>query len=412
MYVLPLLLAAPLALTAAPAPAFPGAEGFGAGTLGGRGGATLLVTNLDDYDPRSETPVPGSLRAACDATGPRIVSFQVSGTIALKATLRISQPWLTLAGQMAPGGGICLKNYATTIHTHDVIVRYLRFRPGDEMAAEYHKQGKAFEPDALSIDDGSRDVIVDHCSASWAIDECLSVSGEGITNVTVQWCIISESLNHSLHSKGAHGYGSLIRCNGNVTFHHNLYAHHNSRTPRPGTYGDGCILLDFRNNLIYDAIRGGYTSTDPARINYVGNCIKGGPSSVWNCAFSVGGDATRIYAEDNHVVSLAERQKRDWELISHLKDVNRQTTPFAAAPVDTDTPERAYERILAECGATLPVRDAVDARIVAEVRSGKGRVIDSQSQVGGWPRLTSAPAPPDSDNHGASRPSKSEVPNR
>jgi pectate lyase len=395
MCIMPFLLVAPLALAATPTPAFPGAEGFGANTPGGRGGTVLFVTNLDDNNPRSEKPVPGSLRAACDAKGPRIVVFQVSGTIALKAPLRITEPYLTLDGQTAPGGGICLKNCETKIHTHDVIVRYLRFRTGDELTAEYHNQGKDFEPDALGIDDGSSDIIVDHCSASWAIDECLSVSGEGITNVTVQWCIISESLNHSIHSKGDHGYGSLIRCNGNVTFHHNLYAHHNSRTPRPGTYGDGSILLDFRNNLIYDAILGGYTSTDPARINYIGNCYKGGPSSIWNCAFSVGGDATRIYAEGNQVLGLAERQKRDWELISHLKDVNKQAKPFPAALVTTDTPERAYERILDESGATLPIRDAVDTRIVAEVRAGRGRVIDSQSQVGGWPKLTSTPALPD-----------------
>ena len=401
MAILWFLLTIPFGLAAEPTAAFPGAEGFGANTPGGRGGAVLSVTNLDDYNPRSDQPIAGSLRSACNSKGPRIVVFRVAGTIALKAPLRISDPYLTLDGQNAPGGGICLKDNETKIHTHDVIVRYLRFRTGDEVAAEYHKQGKTFEPDALGIDDGSSNVIVDHCSASWAIDECLSVSGEGITNVTVQWCIISESLNHSMHSKGDHGYGSLIRCNGNVTFHHNLYAHHNSRTPRPGTYGEGSILLDFRNNVIYNVIHGGYTSADPARVNYIGNYYKGGPNGTWNCAFSIGGDGTRIYAADNQVVNLAERQKHGWELIGRLKDINKQVTPFPVAPVATDAPERAYARVLAESGATLPARDTVDARIVAEVRQGKGRVINSQSQVGGWPTLTSAPAPPDSGHGGA-----------
>jgi len=373
--------------------AFPGAEGFGAYARGGRGGKVLFVNNLDDYRP-GEKPAPGSLRAACNAKGPRIVVFRVSGTISLKASLDITKPYITIAGQSAPGGGICVKDHQTTVGTHDVVVRYIRFRPGDEPAAAYRKEGKRFEPDALSVGSPSRDVIFDHCSASWAIDEVLSVSGEGITNVTVQWCIISEALNRSYHAKGSHGYGSLLRCNGNITFHHNLYAHHTARSPRPGTYGKGSILLDFRNNLIYNSY--GYTAKDPARINYIGNYIK----RPRGYAFRVGGDATRMYVEGNCLAGSGNGNEDNWKLISGAREGNKMKEPYLVAPVATDSALIACEKILASCGANLPERDAVDARIVEEVRTGKGKLIDSQKEVGGWPELKSAPAPEDTDLDG------------
>jgi len=375
-------------------PAFPGGEGFGAYARGGRGGKVLLVTNVKDYVPGKEKPIPGSFRAACESKAPRIVVFRVSGTISLKAPLNITEPYITIAGQIAPRGGICLKNHQTAIRTHDVIVRHIRFRPGDELGPVYRRQGKSFQPDALSVGTPSRDVIIDHCSASWAIDEVLSVSGEGITNITVQWCIISESLNRSYHSKGPHGYGSLIRCNGNISFHHNSYSHHRARSPRPGTYGDGSILLDFRNNLIYNSY--GYTAEDPARINYIGNYIK--RPRGW--AFRVGGDATQMYVEGNYLVNGGEGNKDNWKFISGAKEHNKIRKAFAAAPVLTDGAAKAYEKILAACGAILPERDAVDARIIEEIRSGTGRIIDSQDQVGGWPQLRSAPAPKDTDRDG------------
>jgi len=374
--------------------AFPGAEGFGAYARGGRSGKVLFVTNLEDYTPGKEKPVPGSLRAACIASGPRIVVFRVSGTIPLKAALTITEPYITIAGQSAPGGGICVKHHQAVVRTHDVIVRYIRFRPGDELGPAYRKQGKRFEPDALSVGTPSREVIFDHCSASWAIDEVLSVSGEGITNITVQWCIISESLNRSYHAKGPHGYGSLIRCNGNVTFHHNIYAHHRARSPRPGTYGKGSILLDFRNNLIYNSY--GYTAEDPARINYIGNYIKRPRGQ----AFRVGGDATTLYVQGNRLAGGGDQNEDDWKLISGAKEHNKMREAYPVAAVVTDGALTAYERILASCGATLPERDAVDARIVEEIRTGKGRIIDSQREVGGWPRLRCTPAPKDTDGDG------------
>jgi pectate lyase len=362
--------------------AFPGAEGFGAGAKGGRGGKVLLVTNLEDYAPGREPPIPGSLRAACDEKGPRTVVFRVAGTIALKAPLSIREPFLTLAGQTAAGDGICLKDYGVGIRTHDVIVRYLRFRPGDE-------SGK--EQDALAVYE-AQDVIIDHCSTSWGSDETLSVTGDGCTNVTVQWCLISESLNQSVHRKGAHGYGSLIRANGNVTFHHNIYAHHSSRCPRPGTYGPGSLLLDFRNNVIYDGK--GYSAEDPVRMNYVGNYIKSPNGAV----FGVGGSATQIYAEGN--VLEGERDIRQWDLFRRATDDTRAERPFPVAAVATQPAAESFEALLQSCGAVLPRRDGVDERVIDQVRHGTGKIINSQQDVGGWPELSSAAPPTDADMDG------------
>ncbi|MFP6632946.1 MAG: pectate lyase, partial [Planctomycetota bacterium] len=349
-------------------PAFPGAEGFGAGAKGGRGGKVFVVTTLEDYKGGKKNVVPGSLRQACDAEGPRIIVFDIAGTIELKNAIVLSKPYVTIAGQTAPGGGICLKDYGLKISTHDVVVRHLRVRPGDIMKREL---------DSISVSAGSRDVIIDHCSASWSIDETLSVSGAGITNITVQWCIISESLNDSFHKKGPHGYGSLVRTNGNVSFHHNLYAHHRSRSPRPGTYGEGSILFDFRNNVIYQGGRG-YTAEDPARVNYVGNYIKA--TGVFSAT-----KTTEMHAADNLVEGKEADAKDPWSAVKGLETKNRKAKPFPAAPVATDDAQSAYRRVLYECGASKPVRDAVDARVIEQVRTGKGGLINSQKQVGGWP---------------------------
>ncbi|HEY6167986.1 MAG TPA: pectate lyase, partial [Verrucomicrobiae bacterium] len=264
-------------------PAFPGAEGAGTFATGGRGGRVIYVSNLNDSGP-------GSLREAVEAKGPRTVLFKTSGTIELRHPLRVREPFLTIAGQSAPGDGICLKRCSFMIETHDVVVRFIRSRLGPE-------GGKA--EDAISIGTGARNVIADHCSASWSVDELLSTSGTNINGVTVQWCIIAEALNKSVHPKGEHGYGSLIRADGDVTYHHNIYAHNKSRNPRPGSYGEGRgLLLDFRNNLIYDwGERAGYTSEDPATINYVANYLKSGPSTRrLDEAFNVGGAETKLYA--------------------------------------------------------------------------------------------------------------------
>ncbi|MBV9084915.1 MAG: hypothetical protein JOZ62_19730, partial [Acidobacteriaceae bacterium] len=218
-------------------PAFPGAEGFGSATPGGRGGKVIFVSNLNDAGP-------GSFREAVSAKGPRIVVFRISGLITLKTSINITEPYLTVAGQTAPGDGICIRGNEVSIRTHDVIVRYVRFRPGDI------SQG---EPDAADIMADSHDVILDHCSATWSIDEDLSPSG-GIRDVTVQWSLIAEGLNYSIHHKGPHGYGSLVRAIGGVSLHHNLWAHNTARNPRLGdNYGKPPYpLFDVRNNVMYD----------------------------------------------------------------------------------------------------------------------------------------------------------------
>jgi pectate lyase len=393
--VLPLLVFAALGYGQDPLPAFPGAEGFGASTRGGRGGKVMLVTNLEDYRPGSKNPIPGSLRAACEAKGPRIVVFRVAGVIPLEGALRITEPLITIAGQSAPEDGVCLKNYGMSITTHEVIVRHLRVRPGDELGPAFRAKGAGFAPDGISVGAKSRNVILDHCSVSWAIDECLSVSGQGITDVTVQWCIISEGLNDSFHEKGPHGYGSLLRTNGNITFHHNLYAHHASRSPRPGTYGDGSILLDFRNNVIHDSV--GYSAADPVRMNYVGNFIQ---RSRKPHAFQVGGKTTRIYAEGNHMPALGERNQDPWEAIANEAEENRAPAPFDVAAVKTESAQEALRSIIALAGAVLPKRDAVDARIIRQLESGTGKLVNSQAEVGGWPELRSDAPPADTDLDG------------
>jgi pectate lyase len=368
-------------------PAFPGAEGFGANTQGGRGGKVIFVENLNDSGP-------GSLRAAIETRGPRYILFRVSGIIELEKPLELRRPDCTIAGQSAPGDGVCLKNFDFCVAAHNVVVRHMRFRPGDEPAAALREKGQNFEPDAVTIARPARDVIIDHCSASWSTDECLTVSGEGITNVTVQWCIISESLNQGAHHKGNHGFGSLIRTNGNVTYHHNLYAHHRSRCPRPGTYGDGSILFDFCNNVVYDG--NGYSAGEPTRLNYVGNYIRkpNGP------AFSVGGDATEMYQAGNFQEDAGAKNDDFWQLISKERSHNKRAEPFQVASVETQAAKDAYESILATAGATLPKRDAVDARVVDEVRNGKIGLANSQTEVGGWPAYRSTPSPQDSDNDG------------
>jgi pectate lyase len=361
-----------------PQRAFPTAEGFGASARGGRGGKVLFVTNLNDSGP-------GSFREACMTPGPRTVIFRVSGTIDLKSRLVIREPFLTIAGQTAPGDGICLSGMDFIVSTNDVIMRYLRSRPGDQ---------KPGERDAFSLTSVDN-VIVDHCSASWGIDEQLSTWRS--KRVTVQWCLITEALHNSHHSKGNHGFGSLIQCEG-ATYHHNLYAHNRSRNPRPGSG-----TVDFRNNVIYDWNgMAGYAEDNTHRVNYVANYIKAGPSTVdhRNIAFHTGMTKTFYYVHGNVFEGLVAEGQEDDRIFRVRNGGNLAGEPVDVPPVKTDTATVAFERVLAEAGAILPKRDSVDARIVEQVRSGTGKHIDSQDQVGGWPELESASAPADTDNDG------------
>ncbi len=385
-------------------PAFPGAQGFGAETIGGRGGRVIEVTNLDDHGP-------GSLRQAAESTGPRTVVFRVSGTIPLEESIVVRNPYLTIAGQTAPGNGICLRDAGLVIAASEVIVRFLRVRPGDE---------SGYTGDSISVGSGSH-IVIDHCSCTWAIDETLSVSGgnDTLDHVTVQWCLISESLNNSLHAKGEHGYGSLIRGHhdSKFTFSHNLYSHHKARNPRPGVYDkwdheidpDG-MFLEFRNNVIYDwwGSAAGYTADKKSvtRMDYVGNyLIPGANSYDDSVAYQEGSIYNRSYFAHNWMDG--EWIQNPYDLVRFPKpytpDIIRaykQSEPTAAHSGSREEAQIAYEQVLEEVGAFLPTRDAVDLRIIEQVQERTGTLIDSQSGVGGWPKLETEPPPPDQDHDG------------
>ena len=379
-------------------PAFPGAEGFGAFSQGGRGGRVYHVTTLEDSGA-------GSLREAVEATGPRIVVFDVGGTIRLKKDLTIINPFITIAGQTVPGDGICLRDATLGVYADHVVIRFLRCRLGD--------QGKA--GDSISIGRGHQ-IIVDHCSAGWSLDEVLSCStGEpSLSDVTVQWCFITEALNPKNHS-----FGSLIRgCHGaRYTYHHNLYADNRNRNPRPGNYDDrnpheqdpNGLLLDFRNNVIYNWIGtyAGYNADKDSvtKLNYVGNYVVPGPNSnVTGIAYQEGSPYNQGYFAGNYYNhGLPENpwsvvDFRDWNGRQIL--AYKQSGPFETGPITTQDAKDAYRDVLGHGGATLPRRDAVDRRIVEEVTSGKGHILNSQTEVGGWPDLQTAPAPRDSDGDG------------
>lgn len=376
--------------------AFPGAEGAGRLARGGRGGAVLRVTSLDDSGP-------GSLRAAIEAEGPRTVVFDIGGTITLASPLRIREPRITVAGQTAPGGGITLRGQPLLISTDDVIVRYIRSRLGDDQAVQ---------TDAITIDRGGR-IILDHVSASWSVDETLSIGSRSrvIDSVTVQWSIIAESLNLSTHSKGDHGYGSLVRGarGARFTFHHNLWASHRARMPRPGNYLTPDIdpvgpTFEFTNNVFYNwgGGRSGYNADrDPATVSsyaFIANAWKRGPNSTGGVIFEEESPIAHAWFEGNSLDGVVPADP--WSLVTGDDTPGYRLTarPDWAAAARRPAGE-AVAAVLASAGASR-VRDAVDTRILAGVIDGTGRIINTPSEVGGWPDL--APGTPwiDSDSDG------------
>lgn len=401
--------------------AFPTAEGYGKYTVGGRGGKVYEVTNLNDSGE-------GSLRAAVEAEGPRTVVFRVSGTIDLKRALSIKNPYITIAGQTAPGDGICIKRYPLNIGADEVIIRYIRVRLGNETGND---------TDAISCR-YRKNIILDHVSASWSIDETMSVYH--CENVTIQWCMITESLFNSNHVKGSHGFGGIWGSN-NSSYHHNLIAHHSSRNVR---WASGGGNNDYRNNVLYNW---GYNSSyggekqqvgnpkfSSFKINFVSNYYKPGPATlagevsyrIVNPSYRGENDYGMWYVANNVVEGNEKVSADNWNGGVQPKGGEkmlkkfRLDTPWNSMKINEQSPEEAYKTVLANAGCTLPKRDVIDNRIVDEVRNGyatyegasykklkkvkdaskKTGIIDSQEDVGGWPLLKSAPAPADSDHDG------------
>ena len=373
--------------------AFPGAEGFGTDTPGGRGGEVCQVTNLENAGP-------GSLRYCTSQPKPRTVIFRVGGTITLETRLYIRHPYLTIAGQTAPGGGITLRTDPSygkqpmLITTHDVVIRYLRFRPG---LSEDPTESR----DALTIyKPGSHDVVIDHASLSWGSDEVLNTYDYS-NRITVSWSIISEGLDDEEHSKGvlAGGVDAF-----NVSLHHNLIANHDDRCPQIS----GVAVADLRNNVVYNCGDGSgegttliSSSNGDAQVNWVNNYYKPGPISPSDrpeFAMYEGdtgktelwyGAGNRRWTPDG-IADARVASGFDWGQVSD---------PFLAPPVTTTSAARAYRQVLADAGASRP-RDEVDRRIVADVRQGTGELIDDEADVGGFPTLAEGTPPLDSDGDG------------
>lgn len=385
-------------------PVFPGAEGFGTDTPAGRGGKVIEVTSLADDGP-------GTLRAALGDPSPRTVVFRVGGTIEIRSELQILKPYVTVAGQTAPGGGICIKNAGMMIGTHDVLIQHLRIRPGSEGRVNPANN------DAISIlgphNDlaGARHVVLDHVSASWSEDEAVS-TWFGARDLTISWSIISEALNRGRHRKGTHSAGLLIGDSSqHVTVHHCLLAHNDFRNPlisKGGTH-------DIVNNVIYDwgAIPAEIFDTESnSFVNFVGNYFRPGPSTHPG-PYEITINPTRepgvpkIYVEGNLGPHRPEAANAEWGLVCRgwgragvAAQTYRALKAFPAAPVTRTSAAEAYSRVLAAAGAACPMRDAADRRVVAEVENKTGKIIDSPTEVGGYPKLAAGTAPVDADHDG------------
>jgi len=396
-------------------PAFPGAEGEGMYTTGGRGGDVYHVTNLNDSGP-------GSFRYGLgSASGPRTVVFDVSGTIALNSDIGVYSPNITIAGQSAPGMGICLVNYGMLVCADNVIVRHIRVRPGDA------KKGPdpGFYADALSL--WGSHIVVDHCSTSWSIDELLSCAAGGFHDVSVQYCTISEGLdltglNHGQWEAEAfppdgtdrHAMGSLIKPvsgDGVVSYHHNLWSQNYKRNPAIGSYtATQSVKADIRNNVMYNNLNNGYSSGDSLRvdINYVGNYVIAGSetSSTWlTKGFSASAsNHCYLYQSGNKADGDRDTQRNGvdngWSIFGGT--YTKLTAPVNMRTVATQTADDAYNTVMASAGAFYWNRDSVDARLINNVQTMQGSIIDSQTEVGGYPVIpsTARPAGYDTDGDG------------
>lgn len=379
--------------------AFPGAEGGGKYTSGGRGFDVYEVTSIEDFG-NGESPIKGSLRDAV-SKGNRMIVFRVSGTIHLKQPLKIKQKNMTIAGQTAPGDGITIAGFGTDISgSENIIIRYLRFRPGSDNIET--------EPDAFGGRD-VKDAIIDHISTSWSVDETLSFYRN--ENTTLQWSMISESLYISGHAKGRHGYGGIWGGE-NATFSNNLIASHASRMPALGNTGNKLNPVsstDMVNNVIYNW---GFNSTyggNNQENNIINNYYKPGPSTFEELKKRVispgqDGKPSWFYIDGNYMYGNKSISKDNTLGIEEIKS----GTVFSDKPYDVfghdqltiKTAQEAYDAVLKRAGAIYPRRDAVDARIVNDVKNGTGRLINNEWEVGGYPEMKSGTAPTDNDHDG------------
>ena len=422
-------------------PAFPGAEGGGMYTPGGRGGKVIVVTSLEDSGP-------GTLREACETGGARIIVFNVAGVIHLKSPISVRAPYVTIAGQTAPGDGICVTGQSFLIDTHDVVIRHMRFRRG--------AQDVAFRDDAVG-GNAVGNIMVDHCSVSWSVDECLSVYG--MENSTVQWCIGSEALRKATHVKGAHGYGGNWGGH-KASYHHNLIAHCESRVPRLGPRPSTLALgecVDIRNNVFYNWAGNGCYGGEDQHVNIVNNYYKPGPATkqaskqvqyriakvgVYPQAYVyVDGEPKKnlafqpylqkwgtFYIDGNKIegnnkvtadnwtdgvyAQLKNDEKVDFLWTEDAKESIRLKEPLDFGVITTYSADKAYEQVMNFAGCSN-YRDEVDKRIISDTRKGtatftgegnKPGFINSPKDTGDspWPELSIAglSAPVDSDGDG------------
>ncbi len=382
-------------------PSFPGAEGHGRYATGGRGGTVYYVNNLTDINSGNNTIREGSLRWCLNQSGTKTILFKVSGTIMLTSNLSISKGNVSIVGQSAPGDGVCIAGFPVSISANNVIIRYLRFRMGQEFITS------ADGADVMGSR-GYSNFMVDHCSMSWSTDECVSIYGN--TNTTLQWCIISESLRLAKHSKGPHGYGGIWGGR-NASFHHNLMANNDSRTPRfgPATNTMGVDTTDMRNCVIYNWAGVGCYGAEAMKVNIVNNYYKPGPATgstraricaidkktglptsdgfypinnVWGKFYIDGNvvDASTSISStdkalcnnataDNWTYGVYNQINSAYSISSAEKAALKMSTPFPTSVVTTHTAQKAYEKVLAYAGCSLH-RDSHDTRIINETSTG------------------------------------------
>ena len=375
-------------------PVFPGAKGFGTETPAGRGGQIIRVTNLNDSGA-------GSFRAAIDASGPRIVIFEISGTIIYHGRYKIRNPNITIAGQTAPSPGITLRGSTLTVDTHDVLIQHIRVRTGDDPQGVIPDSRDAINIGLTSPPEDLYNIVIDHCSASWGIDETMTAAG--CSNVTYSNCIVSEPLNDSLHSKGKHSKAMVVgQYSSDISLISNLIAHSVDRNPYV-SYGDNSVAIV--NNLIYNprdfniniAIGRG-----PSKMSIVGNIIKGGPNSGISAEESSPNfpkdpyQGTEVYLVNNRTDIEGQADLEDWSIVrlnsnytlAQFKSLYKVDSPpvwpvgFVAMPTNG-----LEDYIINIVGARPADRDSVDQRIINDVIHRSGRIIDSPSDVGGWPTL-------------------------